>query len=312
MHRPGAPFILFPTEPNRMIVSASYRTDIPAFYGTWFLNRLDAGFCRTVNPYGGQIHEVALTRDAVDGFVFWTKNLGPFRSALAQISGRGWPFVVQYGIGGYPRAVEAAVTDAARAIGHMRELRETWGPRVAVWRYDPIVVTSLTPVDWHLRNFAGLAAAIAGTTDEVVMSFAHVYRKTRRNMDAAATAAGFDWADPSDETKRDLLARLAAIAVDHGIRPTICAQPALTGDLAAARCIDADRLSDVAGRPISARTKGNRPGCLCAESRDIGAYDTCPHGCVYCYAVRDPALAKRRHRAHDPADPLLFPLATTA
>jgi len=298
-----------------MIVSASYRTDIPAFYGTWFSNRLAAGFCRTVNPYGGQVHEVALTRDAVDGFVFWTKNLGPFRATLAEVSRRGWPFVVQYGIGGYPRAIEAAVTDAGRAIGHMRELRETWGPRVAVWRYDPIVVSSLTPPDWHARNFAALAAALAGTTDEVVVSFAHVYRKTRRNMDAAAAAGGFGWEDPPDETKRVLLARLAGTAARHGMRLTVCAQPGFGGEsgaVADARCIDAVRLSDVAGWPIAARTKGNRPGCLCDECRDIGAYDTCPHGCVYCYAVRDPALAKRRHRAHDPAHPLLFPLATMA
>ena len=68
-----------------MIISASYRTDIPAFYGDWFQSRLDAGFCRTVNPYGRQIHTVRLDADAVSGFVFWTKNLGPFRPVLDDV-----------------------------------------------------------------------------------------------------------------------------------------------------------------------------------------------------------------------------------
>ena len=91
---------------------------------------------------------------------------------------------------------------------------------------------------------------------------------------------------------------------------TLCTQPALAalvpGIAAPARCIDAGRLGDVAGRPVAAPVKGNRPGCLCAESRDIGAYDSCPHGCVYCYAVRRPEAAKRNHRRHDPGAEMLI------
>ena len=79
---------------HAIIVSASYRSDIPAFYGDWFMRRLNAGFCRVVNPYGGQIHEIPLTREAVAGFVFWTRNPGPFGAALAEVAGRGYPFVV--------------------------------------------------------------------------------------------------------------------------------------------------------------------------------------------------------------------------
>jgi hypothetical protein len=291
-----------------MIISASYRTDIPAFYGDWFQSRLDAGFCRTVNPYGRQIHTVRLDADAVSGFVFWTKNLGPFRPVLDDVRGRGFPFVVQYTINGYPRALETSVTDAGRAIDHMRALAREFGPRAGVWRYDPVVATALTPPDWHVGNFTRLADKLAGATDEVVISFAHVYRKTRLNMDAASRFHGFSWDDPPDDDKRALAARLAAIAAERGIGLTVCSQEAyLVPGAAPARCIDADRLSDVAGRAVAARRKGNRPGCLCAESRDIGEYDTCPHGCVYCYAVRTRALARRRHDAHDPINPFLSP-----
>ena len=95
--------------------------------------------------------------------------------------------------------------------------------------------------------------------------------------------------------------RLAGIAADSGITANLCSQPELLGPgINAARCIDVRRLSDVAQRQITARESGNRPGCCCALSRDIGAYDTCPHGCVYCYAVADRDRALARFRAHDP------------
>ena len=243
------------------------------------------GSCSVANPYGGPPYEVPLSGPDVDGFVFWTKNVGPFLPVLAELKTAGMPFVVQYTITGYPTALEQAVTDADRAIGHCRGLRDAFGIRSVVWRYDPILITDLTPADWHRAMFRRLAGALEGSCDEVVTSFAQIYRKTERNLAAAARDHGFSWRDPDDSEKRALLADLAEIAAGHGMALTLCTQPGLeVPGTAPSRCIDADRLSDVAGRPIGARTKGNRPGCLCAESRDIGAYDTCPHGCVYCYA----------------------------
>lgn len=284
-----------------MIVSASYRTDIPAFYGDWFRKRLQAGFCRVVNPYGGPVRTLSLDRDRVDGFVFWTRNAAPFQDALEETEARGFPFTVHYTITGYPRELEPSVVPTERAVAMAQELAARYGPRVVVWRYDPVFITSLTPPAWHLDRFAALAAALRGASDEVVLSFTQIYAKTRSNSDRAAKHHGFTWSDPEPEAKAGLLAKLAAAARAEGFTATLCSQPDLTGsDLEAARCIDALRLSDVAGRPLPARTKGNRPGCLCAESRDIGAYDSCPHGCIYCYAVRRPELAKQRYRTHDP------------
>lgn len=291
-----------------MIVSASYRTDIPAFYGDWFRQRLQAGFCQVANPYGGPPGTVPLTAEVVDGFVFWTRNAAPFAEALAEVAARGIPFVVQYTITGYPRALEASVSDTKRSIAAVRALADRYGPRACVWRYDPLLLTSLTPPAWHRETFARLAAALTGAVDEVVLSFAQMYAKTRRNTARAAARHGFTWEDPPADRKTALLTELAAIAAAQGISASLCAQPDLLAPgLIPARCIDAARLSDVAGRTMAAKTKGNRPGCLCAESRDIGAYDTCPHGCVYCYAVRAPEAAKRAYRAHDPADPTLAP-----
>ncbi len=289
-----------------MLISASYRTDIPAFYGEWFRNRLRAGFCRVVNPWGGPPSRVSLRPEDVDGFVFWTKNLGPFLPSLAEVRERGFPFVVQYTINGYPRALEYAVVDPDKSIALVRRVAGEFGPRVVVWRYDTVVFSSGTPRDFHLRNFERLAAGLTGATDEVVVSFAQIYRKTRTNMDAAAALFGFAWDDPGDDRKMSLARELAACARAHGMRLTVCSQARyLEPGIDPARCIDGARMAELAGRPIRARVKGNRPDCACHESRDVGEYDTCPHGCVYCYAVRTRALARRRYREHDPAGEFL-------
>jgi len=286
-----------------VIISASYKTDIPAFYGRWFMNRLRAGFCKMINPYGRQVYRVSLARPDVDGFVFWTRNAGPFLTDLAEVHNLGFPFIVQYTITGYPRALEHSVVHASSSIEHMKRLATDYGPRAAVWRYDPVVVTSHTTVDFHRRNFADLAARLEGATDEVVISFAQIYRKTRLNMDKA----GLAWEDPTDEVKFSLAEEFTQVARSRGMQLMTCSQNQyLVFGARAARCVDADRLSDVAGYPIKAPRKGNRPDCECSQSRDIGDYDTCPHGCIYCYAVLHRQLALERFRRHDPEGEFLF------
>lgn len=295
-----------------MIVSASYRTDIPAFYGSWFQNRFRAGYAKVVNPYGRQVSTVPLRR-GVDGFVFWTRNARPFMGVLAELRRAEMPFVVNYTVTNYPRALESAVIEASRAAANIRVLAAEFGPRAVVWRYDPVVFSSLTPPPFHGDNFARLADALVGAVDEVVISFAALYKKTARNLDAAARAHAFTWGDAADADKRGLAAQLVELAAERGLRLSVCSQEAyLVPGAHAASCVDARRLEDVARgwgltRAIVARIKGNRPGCLCHESRDMGEYDTCPHGCAYCYAVGSRSLAKRRYGAHDPRGEFLFP-----
>ncbi len=291
-----------------MIISASYKTDIPAFYGPWLMNRLAAGWVSVKNPYGGSSFSVDLRPEAVDGFVFWTRNLGPFMDELDEIKRLGYPFVVHYTITAYPRHLQSKTIGEEDAIGHLRDLARRFGPLAGVWRYDPVLVTSLTPPDWHRATFARLAGLLAGVLDEVVLSFAQTYRKTIRNLDRAARDHGFSWRDPDDDEKRALLADLAELASRAGMRTTLCGQPDLiTAPLSPARCIDGERLAGVAGRMIGAPGKAHRESCACWSSRDIGDYDSCPHGCVYCYAVNGRDGAKRRFGEHQPDGEFLIP-----
>lgn len=291
-----------------MIISASCRTDIPAYYGEWFMNRLDAGFCRSVNPFGGRPYTVSLAPRDVDGFIFCTKDLQPFTGKLAEVRERGYTFVVHYTINGYPAQLEPRIPVRELAAARMHEVARLYGPRTAVWRYDTILFSSLTDARFHLENFGRLAALLEGATDEVIVSFAQLYKKTVLNLDRAASEHGFIWWDPSPGEKKELLRRLAAVAAERGMSLTVCGQRELLVEgVREATCIDPRRLSDVAGREIRARARSHRKTCSCFESRDIGAYDTCLHGCVYCYGVRSRSAALARHGRHDPKAESLVP-----
>jgi len=290
-----------------MIISASYKTDIPTFYGEWFANRLRQGYCKMVNPYNRRVIRVSLRPEDVDGFVFWTKNITPFLKHLPEIRDLGYPFIVQYAINGYPRAMEYSVVDADRSVDNVRQMAEEYGPKVCVWRYDTIVTTSLTPLDFHRANFERLARRLAGATDEVVISFAHYYQKTLRNMEWAGEHFGFSWHDPSMDEKRSLATFMLEIARSYGMQLSVCSQrDFLVPGAVDARCVDARRFEQITGRAYATKLKGNRRECGCFQSRDIGDYDTCPHGCVYCYAVQNRELAQQRFRQHDPKSEFLF------
>jgi hypothetical protein len=279
-----------------------------------------AGYCKMINPYSAQVYQADLTPAAVDGFVFWTKNIGPFLRYLPELRQRGYPFVVQHTITGNPRELESRVTSYARTTEYMQRLAGEYGPSCAVWRYDPILLTSLTHADWHRRRFGLLAKRLEGATDEVVISFAQIYKKTRRNTEEAAREHSFSWEAHEQATLDDrltLVRELAGMAQARGMRLTICSQHAylIPGVAEEGRCVDARRMeraafeqqgrrADLLGR---IKLKGNREECGCYASKDIGAYDTCPHGCVYCYAVDDRDLALRRYKAHNPACAFLFP-----
>ncbi|MGB0682340.1 MAG: DUF1848 domain-containing protein [Magnetovibrionaceae bacterium] len=285
-----------------MIISASYRTDIPAFYADWFVERLALGRVDVRNPYSARVDTVDLRPQSVDGFVFWTRNMAPFTDALRLVEDAGYPFTVQYTVTGYPRLLEERVIRPEQAIRSIQDLSDQFGPRAVVWRYDPIILSQQTDTAWHLETFRSLLAELEGYVDECALSFMEPYAKTQRNL--KPVAAELALREPDEAAKLDLLNELAPMAEEAGVQLTLCTQPALVdaSGLPAARCVDADRLSDVAGYEIEAKVKGNRKGCLCHESRDIGAYDTCPHGCLYCYAVNDRDKAVARYKEHRPSD----------
>jgi len=289
-----------------VIISASYKTDIPAFYGKWFMNRLQAGYCRVINPYNNRPFTVSLRPQDVDGIVLWTKNLGPFLCHLEELA-NAFPFYVQYTVNGYPRALESSVTDKQRSLEHIRQITSKYGLHSVVWRYDPVMLSSITPSSFHIENFSEIAEELSGIVDEVVISFVQLYAKVERNLTSAARALKFSWSDPSSKEKFALASRMAQIAASKQIQLTVCSQKSfIVPGAKEARCVDIERLSKISQRLVAAELKGNRPECGCYASKDIGEYDTCPHGCIYCYAVRNRSLARTKFSRHNPEGEFLF------
>lgn len=296
-----------------MILSASYRTDVPAFYPDWFIQRLRQGFCHIQNPRTHSMWRINLSPTNIDGIVFWTKNASPILPHLDEIKDMGLPFMFQFSLTAYSThlpALEPRVPTAFICIDAMHQLAEKYGPQVPVWRYDPIIFTNKTTEDFHLDNFRSLAAALAGATNCVVISFCQMYPKTKRNLTSAARQHNFRWEDPSPERKLALGQKLTKIAGDFGISLYLCSQGDLLGDsLPPASCVDAKRLSVIAGKTIKAELKPNRPACKCYKSTDIGAYQTCAHGCAYCYAVDNHERALANQQGHTTLNTSLVPMA---
>lgn len=296
------------------IVSVSRRTDIPAFYAEWFMRRVREGYVRYLNPFGGQEYRISLQPGDVHAFIFWSKNFGPMVKYLHELDERGYDFYFHFTITGLPRSFEKMVVPVDDAVKDFHLLTGRYGPRRVLWRFDPIVITSITGSDYYIRRFEEIARRLKGTTERCYFSFASLYPKVRRNLDLLVNRQGIVYRDPSEPEKMSLIERLRDIAGRYGITLYSCCDDALAIDgVKRAQCVDGELLYELfPHKPVQTRVNPTRKGCRCVMSRDIGAYDTCPHGCVYCYANLNRDLAYRRFKMHDPTSDILMPTVARA
>jgi DNA repair photolyase len=290
------------------VISASRRTDIPAFYSEWLLNRVRAGFCHWTNPFSGQVYRVGLGPEDVTAFVLWTRNPRPLLRHLPELDARGYRYTFHFTLTGYGRPLETHNPDPQAAIAAFRTLALHAGPEFVVWRYDPIVISTRTPLAYHRQRFAELAAQLEGSTRRCTYSFLDFYGKTRRNLAAVTAQHGYHFREPTVLERQDLLEDLSAIAAQHGMTLVSCCEEDYTTIPRVYRgsCVDLDLLSRLTGQPaLALKPHPTREHCGCVRSVDIGSYDTCLFGCTYCYATNSRSAAQRQRAAHDPHDTIL-------
>jgi len=284
------------------IVSVSRRTDIPAFYGPWFAQRLAEGVAGWENPFGGQRYLVSLKREDVIAFVFWSKNYRPFLPVLERVRALGYPALFNYTITGLPHEFECHLVPTLDALDSLTELSRIYSPEHINWRYDPIVISKATPPEFHEQRFAELCEALHGKVRRCYFSFAIMYGKVARNFEVFARDHNIAINDPTLPERIALARSLYAIANRHGIEMfTCCGDYLIDGQIKKAHCVEGEVISNLFYRGTwHGVERPTRKECGCTESTDIGKYDTCPHGCIYCYANINKEQALKSFKTHDP------------
>ena len=282
-----------------MIINTGMRTDIPAFYSDWFVNRLKAGFVLVRSPYNPRsVTRYRLSPDVVDLIGFCTKNPAPMLPHMDMLQPYGQYWFVT--ITPYGREIEPCVPRKQDVLDSFRQLSDIVGTDSIGWRYDPVFISDQYPVDRHIKAFEYMAKALSGYTRTAVISFIDLYQKTKRN---------FPEARPVTAEQRLLLGKAFT---DIGNQYGMTIKPCGEGDELSSFGADCSGCMTVAvyeqalhQRLMVPKTVPARKECACYLGGDIGAYNTCGHLCRYCYANYDNGIVQRNMLTHDPESPLL-------
>jgi len=280
------------------VISASRRTDIPAFYAAWFVQRLKEGSVAVQQPYSGKIMRVSLKREDVSAIVFWSKNYAPLIEKLESIELTTKNLFFHFTITA-AQELEPEVPDYRSAVRDYLYLAKRYTSRQIVWRFDPLCITDKMPFEVYQERFLRCAELLKGNVSACIISFAHPYKKVIANFKKDTRHL---LVELTVVQKRDYARRLAEIARRYGIGISACCNDYLTSnEVKKAACIDGALLSTLFNTPLDTRRASTRQECACTKSIDIGAYDTCAHGCLYCYANTNKDQAERALRLHNPA-----------
>ena len=283
-----------------LIVSASRATDIPAFYSQWFFDRLRDGYIRWRNPYNGKDSYVSFGETRF--VVFWSKNPAPIIPYLPLLKERNIGCYFQFTLNDYEvEGLEPNIPLLTRRIDALKQIVDVLGIGSVVWRFDPLILTDRISSDDLLRKLESIANPLNGYIEKLVFSFADIstYKKVGRNL----SAAGINYREWTEPEMLDFARRLSALNL--GLELATCAEKVDLSQFGIShnRCIDPDLICQLAPnlqceiRRLKT-DKGQRTLCGCISSKDIGAYNTCPHGCAYCYANTTPYSARQNHLRH--------------
>ena len=285
-----------------MIIQTGMRTDIPAFYSDWLINRIKEGFVLVRNPYNPiQVTRYSLSPDVVDLISFCTKNPAPMLSKMDHLAPYGQYWFVT--ITPYGKDIEPNVPDKDKVMADFKRLSDIAGVNSIGWRYDPILIDDNHSVQWHISEFEKMAKELSGYTRTCVISFIDIYKKVEKNFPEARAVRHDD--------KITIGKAFIEIAKQYGMTIRPCAEgnelEAYGADCSGCMTVNTYETALDSHLNVPKKGRNQRNGeCACLLGTDIGAYDTCGHLCRYCYANTDPDLVRQNMKKHDPKSPFLL------
>lgn len=283
-----------------MIINTGSRTDIPAYFSGWFYNRIHEGFCMVRNPYFPmQVTRYSLNPTVVDALAFCTKNPQPMLNRLSELTAYKTCWFVT--ITPYGQEIEPYVPEKERIIASFQQLAEIVGVQAMSWRYDPIFISEKYNVEFHIQSFERMARLLKGYTKQCVVSFVDLYEKTKRNFPSVKEVT-----KAQQETLIDAMAKIAA---DNHMKLHLCCenQALVRDNVDADGCMSQLVIERAIGCSLKVPKKQQaRKECNCLLGADIGMYNTCGHGCLYCYANFNQETVAQNRELHDPKSPFLI------
>lgn len=288
-----------------MILSASMKQDIPAFYSEWFMNRIRAGFLDIDTSEGkvgsgGKIVRLPLTSDQIDAIVFWTRNPLPLIPHLNELTARNFYYLFNIGLTGYEKTMEPKIKDKQKILSSFEQIARQIGPERVRWHYDPIMITSHVDISTHIKLFKFLASRVKGYTKEVILS----------PINYQLPQAALKYIGKAEHNKEDiseLINTLASIALENGLTPH------LRNDSEILPGISVKRKALISGSEIAAMRGAishDYTEDVLSESKmnnslyyDLGVSGACTGACKYC-----PESLTIQKCGHDPEGTSLFPI----
>ena len=283
-----------------MILNTGLRTDIPGFFSEWFYNRIEDGFVYVRNPYAkNQIYSYRLDPELIDCIIFCTKNPKPMFENLEKIDkfNQYWHITITP----YEKEIEPNVPPMNDVLESFKYLSKKLGKENVTLRYDPIFINEKYTLKKHIESFEYIINSLSGYTTEAIISFIDLYEKTKRNFPKAR--------EVTKDERLKIGKEFARIGNENNIRIKTCVEGTELDKFGidSSGCMTKEVIERAINKNLNIPKQKARNGeCYCLLNNDIGEYNTCGHGCLYCYANSNKRLVKRNLKLHDPKSPILI------